>query len=155
MADKHIKKVQEKLEARGNRFASADDSARFFRDNFAEEGRYLQLEFGANAEPGTNAIVDIVRSPGIDAISGVGTQINIPRGIPGGASFHTHPELIHVRPGFSWGDIQAGRRSGNDSEYVFHGRPLSVGRKWNIQATSEVEDAAVYHEQNRYAPLFK
>ena len=121
--------------------------------DFGLQLRQTALELDGKAVQGGRS--DIVRSPGIDAISGVGTQINIPRGIPGGASFHTHPELIHVRPGFSWGDIQAGRRSGNDSEYVFDGRPLSVGRKWNIQATSEVEDAAVYHEQNRYAPLFK
>jgi hypothetical protein len=149
--------VQKKLDSRqgGNRFGTADDAARFFRDNFAETGRWLQVEFGANAEPGTNAIVDIVRSEGVDPKTGVGSQVFVPGGHIGGATFHTHPETNHPSPGFSIDDLRHARGSGNDYEYVFYGSPVSVGRKLDIQATRGIDDATIYHNQDDYAPAFR
>ena len=155
-ADRHIQRVESNLQSRegGNRFDSVDDSARYFRRNFANMGQYLRLEFGGYANPGSNSIANLSRSSDPDG-QGVGVDIHVAQGPIGGATFHTHPEIAHPKPGFSFNDITVARSGNSDFEYVFYGDSVGIGRKWNLTATSGVSDEAIYHYQDIYAPVFE
>lgn len=154
-ADRHIARVESNLQSRkgGNGFDSVDDSARYFRKKFANMRQYLRLEFGAYANPGSNSIVNLSRSSAPD-LQGVGIDFHVAQGPIGGATFHTHPDIMHPSPGFSPNDIYVARVGNSDFEYVFYGDSVGIGRKWSLRATMGVSDGAIYHDQDRYAPVF-